>query len=69
MSIEIILGFFLILIALLMSYYLIVSKLMRRDNISNFDRQYSGSAKKPEKLSEPSDDAIKELEKLIEKIS
>ncbi len=52
-----------------MSYYLIVSKLMRRDNISNFDRQYSGSAKQPEKLSEPSDDAIKELEKLIEKIS
>ena len=38
-------------------------------NISNFDRQYSGSAKQPEKLSEPSDDAIKELEKLIEKIS
>lgn len=69
MSIEIILGFFLILIALLMSYYLIVSKLMRRDNNSNFDRQYSGSAKQPEKLSEPSDDAIKELEKLIEKIS
>ena len=69
MSIEFILGFFLILIALLMSYYLIVSKLMRRDNISNFDRQYSESAKQPEKLSEPSDDAIKELEKLIEKIS
>lgn len=69
MSIDIILGFFLILIALMMSYYLIVSKLMRRDNISNFDRHYSGSAKQPEKLSEPSDDAIKELEKLIEKIS
>ena len=42
---------------------------MRSDNISNIDKQYSGSAKQPEKLSEPSDEAIKELEKLIEKIS
>ena len=52
-----------------MSYYLIVSKLMRSDNISNIEKHYSGSAKQPEKLSEPSDDAIKELEKLIEKIN
>tara|TARA_B110000008_G_scaffold217936_1_gene217633 strand:- start:293 stop:502 length:210 start_codon:yes stop_codon:yes gene_type:complete len=69
MSIDILVGFFLILIASLMSYYLISSKLMRSDNISNIDKQYSGSAKQPEKLSEPSDEAIKELEKLIEKIS
>ena len=69
MSVEILVGFFLILIALLMFYYLIVSKLMRSDNTSNIDKQYSGSAKQPDKLSEPSDDAIKELEKLIEKIS
>ena len=52
-----------------MSYYLIISKLVRRDKISNADEQYSGSAKQPEKLSEPSDDAIKELEKLIRDIS
>ena len=39
------------------------------DKISNADEQYSGSAKEPEKLSEPSDDAIKELEKLIRDIS
>ena len=69
MSIDILVGFFLVLIASLMSYYLISSKLMRSDNISNIDKQYSGSAKQPEKLSEPSDEAIKELEKLIEKIS
>ena len=52
-----------------MSYYLILTKLVRSDNISETDKLYSGSAKQPEKLSEPSDDAIKELEKLIEKIS
>ena len=69
MSIDIIVGIFLIIIAILMSYYLIISKLVRRDKISNNDEQYSGSAKQPEKLSEPSDDAIKELEKLIRDIS
>lgn len=69
MSIDIIVGIFLIIIAILMSYYLTVSKLVRRDKISNDDEQYSGSAKQPEKLSEPSDDAIKELEKLIRDIS
>jgi hypothetical protein len=69
MSIDIIVGIFLIIIAILMSYYLIISKLVRRDKISNDDEQYSGSAKQPEKLSEPSDDAIKELEKLIRDIS
>ena len=69
MSIDILVAIFLIIIALLMSYYLIVTKLVRSDNISETDKQYSGSAKQPEKLSEPSDDAIKELEKLIEKIS
>ncbi|MAD72409.1 MAG: hypothetical protein CL973_01265 [Euryarchaeota archaeon] len=69
MSVDIIVGIFLIIIAILMSYYLIISKLVRRDKISNNDEQYSGSAKQPEKLSEPSDDAIKELEKLIRDIS
>ena len=69
MSIDIIVGFFLIIIAILMSYYLIMTKLLRGDKISNADEQYSGSAKEPEKLSEPSDDAIKELEKLIRDIS
>ena len=69
MSIDIIVGIFLNIIAILMSYYLTVSKLVRRDKISNADEQYSGSAKQPEKLSEPSDDAIKELEKLIRDIS
>ena len=69
MSVDITVGIFLIIIAILMSYYLIISKLVRRDKISNNDEQYSGSAKQPEKLSEPSDDAIKELEKLIRDIS
>jgi hypothetical protein len=69
MSIDIIVGIFLIIIAILMSYYLIMTKLLRGDKISNADEQYSGSAKEPDKLSEPSDDAIKELEKLIRDIS
>ena len=69
MSIDIIVGIFLIIIAILMAYYLIISKLVRRDKISNDDEQYSGSAKQPEKLSEPNDDAIKELEKLIRDIN
>ena len=69
MSIDIIVGIFLIIFAMLMFYYLIISKLVRDDKISNTDEQYSGSAKQPEKLSEPSDDAIKELEKLIRDIS
>ena len=42
MSIDIIVGVFLIIIAMLMSYYLIVSKLVRGDKISNTDEQYSG---------------------------
>ena len=69
MSIDIIVGIFLIIIAMLMSYYLIVSKLVRGGKISNTDEQYSGSAKQPEKLSEPSEEAIKDLEKLIGKLS
>ena len=69
MSIDIIVGIFLIIFAMLMFYYLIISKLVRGDKISNTDEQYSGSAKQPEKLSEPSDDAIKELDKLIRDIS
>jgi len=69
MSIDIIVGIFLIIIAILMSYYLIMTKLVRGDKISNAVEQYSGSAKEPDKLSEPSDDAIKELEKLIRDIS
>ena len=69
MSIEHILGIILILIALLISYYIIVIKLGNDKKLSNSQQQYSGIAREPEKLSEPSEDAIKELEKLIQKIN
>ena len=58
-----------ILIALLISYYIIVIKLGNDKKLSNSQQQYSGIAREPEKLSEPSEDAIKELEKLIQKIN
>ncbi len=69
MSIDHILGIILILIALLISYYIIVIKLRNDKKLSNSQQQYSGIAREPEKLSEPSEDAIKELEKLIQKIN
>jgi len=69
MSIDHILGIILILIALLISYYIIVIKLVNDEKLSNSQQQYSGIAREPEKLSEPSEDAIKELEKLIQKIN
>ncbi|MAG74851.1 MAG: hypothetical protein CL962_04740 [Euryarchaeota archaeon] len=69
MSIDHILGIILILIALLISYYIIVIKLGNDKKLSNSQQQYSGIAREPEKLSEPSEDAIKELEKLIQKIN
>ncbi len=69
MSIDHILAIILILIALLISYYIIVIKLGNDKKSSNSQQQYSGIAREPEKLSEPSEDAIKELEKLIQKIN
>ena len=69
MIIDHILGIILILIALLISYYIIVIKLGNDKKLSNSQQQYSGIAREPEKLSEPSEDAIKELEKLIQKIN
>ena len=69
MSIDHILGIILIFIALLISYYIIVIKLGNDKKLSNSQQQYSGIAREPEKLSEPSEDAIKELEKLIQKIN
>ena len=69
MSIDHIFGIILILIALLISYYIIVIKLGNDKKLSNSQQQYSGIAREPEKLSEPSEDAIKELEKLIQKIN
>ncbi len=69
MRIDHILGIFLILIALLMSYYIMVIKLGNDKQLSESQQQYSGTAREPEKLSEPSENAIKELEKLIQKIN
>jgi len=46
-----------------------VIKLGNNKKLSKSQQQYSGIAREPEKLSEPSEDAIKELEKLIQKIN
>tara|TARA_B100000902_G_scaffold96503_1_gene99180 strand:+ start:212 stop:451 length:240 start_codon:yes stop_codon:yes gene_type:complete len=68
MSIDFLVGLLLVIIALIMSYYILMIKLSNDENISN-EKQYSGSARQPEKLSEPSEEAIKDLEKLIGKLS
>jgi|TARA_B100000965_G_scaffold375739_1_gene368407 hypothetical protein len=68
MSIDLLVGILLVIIALIMSYYILMIKIRRGENISNSE-EYSGIARQPEKLSEPSEEAIKELEKLIDKLS
>ena len=69
MSIDHILCIILILIALLISYYIIVIKLGNDKKLSNSQQQYSGIAREPEKLSAPSEAASKALDKLIQKIA
>jgi|TARA_B110000438_G_scaffold23755_1_gene21812 hypothetical protein len=58
---------FLLLLAIIMFIYLISFK-NKNNNLEKYvEEEYSGAAKNPDKLADPSDDALNELEKLLEK--
>ena len=58
---------FLLLFAVTMFTYLI-SLNIKNNNLEKYvEDEYSGAAKNPDKLANPSDDALNELEKLLEK--
>ena len=58
---------FLLLFAVTMFIYLISLKIKNNNLEKNVEEEYSGAAKNPDKLADPSDDALNELEKLLEK--
>ena len=58
---------FLLLFAVTMFTYLISLKIKNNNLEKNVEEEYSGAAKNPDKLADPSDDALNELEKLLEK--
>lgn len=58
---------FLLLFAVTMFTYLISLKIKNNNLEKYVEDEYSGAAKNPDKLANPSDDALNELEKLLEK--
>ena len=58
---------FLLLFAVTMFIYLISLKIKNNNLEKNVEEEYSGAAKNPDKLADPSGDALNELEKLLEK--
>ena len=58
---------FLLLFAVTMFTYLISLKIKNNNLEKYVEEEYSGAAKNPDKLADPSDDALNELEKLLEK--
>jgi len=58
---------FLLLFAATMFTYLISLKIKNNNLEKYVEDEYSGAAKNPDKLADPSDDALNELEKLLEK--
>jgi len=58
---------FLLLFAVTMFTYLISLKIKNNNLEEYVEDEYSGAAKNPDKLADPSDDALNELEKLLEK--
>ncbi len=58
---------FLLLFAVTMFIYLISLKIKNNNLEKYVEEEYSGAAKNPDKLADPSDDALNELEKLLEK--
>lgn len=58
---------FLLLFAVTMFIYLISLKIKNNNLEKYVEDEYSGAAKNPDKLADPSDDALNELEKLLEK--
>ena len=67
MEISDIVNIFLLLFAVTMFIYLISLKIKNNDLENYVEEEYSGAAKNPHKLADPSDDAINELEKLLDK--
>ena len=58
---------FLLLFAVTMFIYLISLKIKNNNLEKNVEEEYSGDAKNPDKLADPSGDALNELERLLEK--
>ena len=58
---------FLLLFAVTMFIYLISLKIKNNNLEKYVEDEYIGAAKNPDKLADPSDDALNELEKLLEK--
>ena len=58
---------FLLLFAVTMFIYLISLKIKNNNLEKYVEDEYSGAAKNPDKLADPSDDALNELERLLEK--
>ena len=58
---------FLLLFAVTMFTYLISLKIKNNNLEKYVEDEYSGAAKNPDKLADPSDDALNELERLLEK--
>ena len=67
MEISEVVNIFLVLFAVTMFIYLISLKIKNNNLEKNVEEEYSGAAKNPDKLADPSDDALNELERLLEK--
>ena len=67
MEISEVVNIFLLLFAVTMFTYLISLKIKNNNLEKYVEDEYSGAAKNPDKLADPSDDALNELEKLLEK--
>ena len=67
MEISEVVNIFLLLFAVTMFIYLISLKIKNNNLEKYVEDEYSGAAKNPDKLADPSDDALNELEKLLEK--
>jgi len=67
MEISDIVNIFLLLFAVTMFIYLISLKIKNNNLEKYVEEEYSGAAKNPDKLADPSDDALNELEKLLDK--
>ena len=67
MEISRIINIFLIFVAVSMSYYLLTLKLKNINSPISIEEDYSGAAKNPGGLSEPNEDALRELDELLDK--
>jgi|Marorgknorr_s2lv_1036017.scaffolds.fasta_scaffold00022_29 hypothetical protein len=65
MEISRIFNIILIFFAISMLYYLFTFKLKDTNSIINIEEEYTGAAKNPDELSEPNEDALRELERLL----